>query len=111
MPLAMSPGRKPSRKPSPGDRPGNISVFSFCARRNLKYFFDIDPGHQAFLILKEVDSMDFIESQSLQLIKTVLDHYSLPDYGRFLVERAVHATADFSIASLFVIQPGFIETQ
>ena len=54
--------------------------------------------------------MDFIESQSLQLIKTVLDHYSLPDYGRFLVERAVHATADFSIASLFVIQPGFIET-
>ena len=54
--------------------------------------------------------MDSIESKSLQLIKTVLDHYSLPDYGRFLVERAVHATADFSIASLFVIQPGFIET-
>jgi len=50
-----------------------------------------------------------IEKESLALINKLLDCYALPEYGRFIVERVVHASADFSLASLLVIKPGFIE--
>ncbi|MCS7241561.1 MAG: precorrin-8X methylmutase [Candidatus Caldatribacterium sp.] len=52
---------------------------------------------------------DDIEKRSLTLIRQVLDAFALPEYGRFIVERVVHATADFSLAPLVVIRPGFVE--
>jgi len=50
-----------------------------------------------------------IEEKSFSIIKKVLDCYALPEYGRFIVERIVHASADFSLAPLVVIREGFIE--
>lgn len=50
-----------------------------------------------------------IERRSFTLIRQVLDTFALPEYGRFIVERIVHATADFSLAPLVVIRPGFVE--
>lgn len=50
-----------------------------------------------------------IEKKSFALISKLLDCYALPEYGRFIIERVVHASADFSLASLLVVKPGFIE--
>lgn len=50
-----------------------------------------------------------IERKSFALIRQVLDAFALPEYGRFIVERVVHATADFSLAPLVVVRSGFVE--
>lgn len=50
-----------------------------------------------------------IERESLALVRRVLESFALPEYGRFIVERIVHATADFSLAPLVVVRQGFVE--
>ena len=57
----------------------------------------------------EIKKGQIIEKESRTLIAHVLDYYAVPSYGRFLVERAVHATADFSLATLFCISANFVE--
>lgn len=50
-----------------------------------------------------------VEKQSFALIRAILEGFALPEYGRFIIERIVHASADFSLVPLVVITPGFVE--